>query len=254
MLEYAMTFFFAFMLAGNMAFFYTFQKYEENLESVHRQQIELASQRAEIERLRQTSELREDFRETLHNAEHYMRVIGEWARENRVQEIAELVDEMSGKLSLGESGEYCQNKMLDMILHDYEERVRRHGVAFDAYVEPGSVLDIRDDDMMVMFGNLLDNALTASVQEQGDASVSVRVFMQGNGKICVAKVTNSFTGRMTENGGRLASTKRDGGIHGAGIPSVSRAAEKYGGYLEHYADGEQFVAVLVLPVPEEKMQ
>lgn len=248
-LKYVMTFFFACMLVGNMLFFYAFQKYTENLEESHQQKIELAYQKSEIERLTEITEIKEDYNETLHNATHYLRVIGELAHENKNQEICEVVEKLNGRINRDNVCEYSSNKMLNTILFEYNCKAKKAGVDFDIYVEPGCILaHIQDIDLISMLGNLLDNAVLAASNEKGNSLVSVRIFMQKNGKLCIMKVVNDFTGGLKEENGKLLSTKKEAGRHGVGMISVSRTAEKYGGYLEHYIEDLKFNAILVLPV------
>ena len=114
LLKIMMTFFFVCMLVGNMLFFYAFQKYTENLNETHQQQVELVYQKAEIERLTQIAELNEDFNETLHNAAHYLKVIGELAYENKNNEICDVVEKLNGKLNRENIYEYSHHKMLNV--------------------------------------------------------------------------------------------------------------------------------------------
>ena len=101
---------------------------------------------------------------------------------------------------------------------------------------------------MGSLSNLLDNAILAASKKKKDFSVMVRIFMQKDGKLCVIKVVNDFAEELKEVRGRLISTKKEAGVHGIGLSSVSKIAEQYSGYLEHYISDEKFNAVVVLAV------
>lgn len=249
LLKVIMIFFFVCMLVGNMLFFYAFQKYTENLNETHQQQVELVYQKAEIERLTQVAELNEDFNETLHNATHYLKVIRELAYENKNNEICNIAEKLNGKLNRENIYEYSHHKMLNTILSEYNDKAQKARVDFDVYVEPGCVLEhIENIDLITMLGNILDNAVSAASKKEGDTSIVIRIFMQRNGKLCIMKVVNDFTEELKEDNGRLFSTKKGTGIHGIGITSVSKIAGKYGGYLEYYVDDLKFNAILLLPI------
>ncbi len=248
-----MTFFFVCMLAGNMLFFYVFQKYAENLNETHIQQMEIVYNKAEIKRLSQISELNEDFNEILHNTTHYLKMIRELAYENRNKEICDMVDNLSGKLKRENVYEYSHHRILNTILSEYNDKAYNIGIEFDAYVEPGCILEyVQDIDLISMLGNMFDNAILAASKKENGAVITVRIFMQKDGKLCVIKVVNDFTGEIKEDKGKLLSTKKESGIHGIGISSISKMAEKYGGYMEHYKEECKFNAILVLPVPVSK--
>ena len=248
-LKVLMTFFFGCMIAGNILLFYAFQKHAENLSENARQQLELLYQKAEVERLTKIAEWNENYNEVVHNTSHYLKVIGQLAYERKYNEICEVVDKLNGKLNREEVCEYSSHKMLNIILSEYSIKAEKKGVVFDAYVEPGCVLEhIQDVDLITMLGNLLDNAILASSKRGKGSSVVVRIFMQREGKLCVLKVVNDFLGEIKENDGRLLSTKKDAGIHGIGLSSVYKIAEQNNGYLEHYIIDNKFNAIIVLSV------
>lgn len=62
------------------------------------------------------------------------------------------------------------------------------------------------------------------------------------------KVVNDFVEDLKEVKGKLISTKKEAGVHGIGLSSVSKIAEYYNGYLEYYIIDGKFNAVLVMMV------
>ena len=246
-LKVLMTILLFLMTFGSILLFYAFQKHTENISENARQQMEILHQKAEVERLTQIAELNESHRQLVHDTSHYLKLIGKLAQENKYDELYEIVEKLNGTLFQGEVVEYCGHRMLDTILSEYREKAKQSEISFDAYVEPGSTLrGIEDVDLITMLGNILDNAwLAASKIDM--ASISVRIFMQKDGGLCVIKVVNDFIGELKEINDKLVSTKCDKGIHGVGISSVKKTAKRYGGFFEHYVEQKRFHAVLVLP-------
>lgn len=248
-LKILMTLFFGCMIAGNMLLFYAFQKYTENLSEKSKQELEILYQRAEVERLTKIAEWNDNYNEIVHNTSHYLKVIGQLAYERKNDEICKVVDKLNGKLNREGIFEYSNHKMLNIILSEYSVKAESAGAVFDVYVEPGCILNhIQDVDLITMLGNLLDNAILAASKKKKDSSVVVRIFMQKDGKLCVIKVINDFVEKVQEVGGRLISTKKEAGVHGIGLASVSKIAEQNNGYLEHYIIDGKFNAVVVLLV------
>lgn len=248
-LKVLMTLFFVFIIVGNMLLFYAFQKYTENLSENAKQQLELLYQKAEVERLTKISKLNDNYNEMVHNAAHYLKVIDQLAYENKSDEICAVVEKLNGKLNRENFYEYSDHKMLNIILSEYSSKAKQENINFDAYVEQGCQLShIQDVDLIAMLGNLLDNAFLAATNKGMGSSVVVRIFMQKDGKLCVIKVVNDFAGKIKEIKGKIISTKMEKGIHGIGLASVSKIAEQYNGYLEHYVEEEVFNAVIVLPI------
>ena len=133
------------------------------------------------------------------------------------------------------------------ILSEKGRLAEKQNIIFDAYVEPGIVLDMVEDvDLIAMLGNLLDNALRAAKTYKEEAFVNVRIYMQDIRGFCVLKIVNSYSGDIIMKEDTFISTKKEKGIHGLGIKSVNRMAEKYGGYLTCKAKDDVFEAVLLI--------
>ncbi len=246
-----MTIFFVCMLLSNILVFYAFQRYTEGLYKESEHQIEIMHQRAEIYRLNQITEMNDKYKEMVHNTSHFYKVIGEMAAEHQNEEIYELVKKLDETFEKNVVKVYSNYKILNTLLAENEAKSNKFGIQFDAYVEQGTDLNnISDIDMITMIGNLLDNAVVAAAKKKEKSIVKVRIFMQNEGSICVVKVVNDFDGKLIKKEGKLITTKKNGGLHGIGMTSVNRTAEKYNGYLEYYIEDNKFVAVLILPVEQ----
>lgn len=188
--------------------------------------------------------------EFIHNMNHYFVAIGELARAEHCEQIISLVEELNGKLSRNERIIYTTHKVLNAILSEKKNKASEQQIEFDIYVEPNIKLDkIADGDMVVMLGNLLDNALEAASRcEDGKRKISVRVYMEKEGKICVIKIWNYFVSPPVRHKSGFVSTKRNRERHGIGMKSIENTAKKYSGYLQCFLEEERFTAILILPV------
>lgn len=247
LLRIIMTLFFICMMLGNIVLFYSFQRYTENLSETAKQQIELQYKNAEIERLSKIIEMNEVYNETVHNLSHSLKVIDQLAVENDVERIRTVVEELTGNLSLREVSEYSNHKMLNTILSEYAAKAKKNRVVFDVYVEPGCVLKhIEDIDLVSMLGNLFDNSIEAA-SKADNPSIVTRIFMHKSGKMCMIKVVNDYEGNIKIINDKVVSTKEEG-IHGIGLASVLKTAEKYNGSFSYYTEEQKFTAVLILPI------
>ena len=239
--------FFALLIISDMLLFYAFRDHTENLSRNISQQIEIVRQKAELDRLTKISVLNDNYNEIVHNTTHYLKVIEQLAEENKCEKIKKITEEINGRLNNNSNAEYSSNKMINTILAEYADKAEEKKIKFDAYVEPGCILSmIQDIDLVTMIGNILDNAMTAAQKARG-SEIVFRMFMQKDGELCIIKVVNDFIGEIKEDKDILLSTKRESGVHGVGLRSVSRIAEQYGGYFEYYYDEHKFNSVIILP-------
>ncbi len=247
-LRIVMTLFFVFMVLGNMVLFYAFQRHTEEMNRTNAQKIELLHKNAEIQRLTKITEMNDSYNETIHNMTHSLKLIEQLAMEHNVDGIKDIVEDLTGKMIQREVYEYSNYKILNTILSEYKDKAELNNINFDIYVEPGCVLkNIKDIDFVSIIGNILDNAFEA-VSGIDDAIIEFKMFMHEKGKMCIIKVVNDYKGKIIESNGKLQTTKTEKGIHGIGLNSISRNAEKYQGSFSYYTEDNKFYAILILPV------
>lgn len=248
MLRTIMTLFFVFMVLGNMVLFYAFQKHTEDISESARQEVELVHKNAEIERLAQIAEMNDSYNETVHNMTHSLKAIEQIAMEHNVESIREIVEDLTGRLVQRAVYEYSHHRMINTILSEYVAKAEKKEIKFDVYVEPGCIVkQIKDIDLVSMLGNILDNAFEATVKVNAP-SVMFRMFMHEKGKMCIIKVVNNYEDDIVEKNGIVQTTKKEKGIHGIGLRSISKTAEKYKGSFTYYTEEKKFYAILILPI------
>ena len=202
----------------------------------------------ELVYLEQLEKKEENHSEFIHNINHYFIAIKELARTEHCEQIVNFVQELNGKLLLNERIIYTNYRVLNAILTEKSGEAAEKQVGFDVYVEPMLKLEgIADCDLVAMVGNLIDNALEAAVKCEGEKRrVSVKIFMEREGKVCVMKLVNYFITPPIRKKTGFMSTKKDQEIHGIGIKSVEKTARKYGGHLQCVTEKDKFSAILFL--------
>lgn len=236
------------MVSGNMVLFYIFQKYTGDIRKLEKQEVELIYKDAEIERLTKITEMNDNYNEAVHNMTHSLKAIEQLAMEHNVEHIQEIVEELIGKLIQREIYEYSSHKMINIILSEYMEKANKQEIKFDVYVEPGCIINqVKDIDIVSMFGNVLDNAFEAASKVDAP-SVFFRMFMHEKGKMCIIKVVNDYGEDMIEKNGAVQTTKKEEGIHGIGLKSIEKTAKKSNGSFSYYTEDKKFYAVLILPI------
>lgn len=204
----------------------------------------------ELVYLEQMEKKEEKHSELIHNMNHYFTAIGELARVEHCEQIVSLVEELNGKLLQNERIIYSTHKVLNAILSEKANEAAEQKIKMDIYVEPFLRLGgISDGDLVAMLGNLLDNAIEAAAQCEDDKRrITVRIYMEKEGKLCVVKLVNYFaTPRIRQRSG-FVSTKRNRELHGIGLKSVEKTARKYHGYLQCLPEKGKFLTILIIGI------
>ena len=163
-------------------------------------------------------------------------------------EILSLLGDMEVELDTLTRKRYTSNHILNAILWEKSVLAERQGVQMDIAVEenPGWAY-IAGKDLIVMAGNLLDNAIEAAKQ---CTHGSVHVALHAQEHFLVMEVENTYIGTYAVNDGEKhilpVSTKPDAGNHGFGIANVRDTAQKYGGLLYIEQNGNRFITILTI--------
>lgn len=216
---------------------------------VERQKTEIANQilslqGAQYQQLLRTveenSRIRHDFR-------HQMIVISELAMHNEYEKLKEYVgrymDDVQTEIQM-----YSYSAALNALVSYYESICRRRGIRSDFSISLPEKLAVSDQDLCVMLGNLLENAMDG-VQDMEDPYISLKIRQTASNMLAV-KVSNPYQGQVIKEGGHYRSSKKGG--FGQGLESVNMIAVKHDGMMEVLTEQQIFTVKILLQIlPEE---
>ena len=219
------------LLLTLMAFFLLlFQFYRTAWESVQNLELLQENQMLEMESRRysqlreymaQTRRLRHDFRQHLH-------VISGLAEGGRTEELREYLSEYENEF-VDAHATYCANGALDAIAGYYAATAAQKQIPIEWTLQMPEKLPMRESDLCMVLGNLLENALRASERlPEKERHVSVICQMLSPAMLGLI-VENCYDGQIARREGRLLSTSHPG--YGTGLLSVETVAKKYHGQM-----------------------
>lgn len=239
---------FAFLLLGNILMFYAFNRYSEQMERGMQQELIISKQNMDLKYYDQIEVLNEKYKEFIHNTNHYLKAIGQLAKGDNGDEILDILNELHIELEKNETIVYCENHTINAILSERKMQAVKNQVIYDVYVEPCVELEgVAASDLIIMLGNLLDNAIIAANKCEFESKVMVRIFVNSETNFHVIKIVNDCCGEIKMDNGKFITTKNDKELHGIGIENVKSTVKKYGGYLECFIEGMKFTAILIIP-------
>lgn len=114
---------------------------------------------------------------------------------------------------------YTDNRMLNIILNDKLKKAVQEGIAVDVKIGNISLDGMKDVEITTIFANLLDNAIEAAVQAEGEKFIKIQA--ERFHDFHIIKLINE----KGKNG------KKEGHI-GIGLENVRNALKKYEGTME----------------------
>ena len=144
------------------------------------------------------------------------------------------------------------NTVLDAVVSSKLMLARSQGIEISIQAVYPETIDIEDNDLCAIAGNLLDNAIEACqrMNQNGQPQfISFSVLIKG--KNLALSITNSYNGEIWRSGKKFITTK-DHKFHGIGIQYVDSIIDKYHGHvLREYQDGVFETHVMLLLVPHK---
>lgn len=233
------------LLFSNIVVFYILEKLGIVMEQNRLYEVEKVQSELNERYYDRLEEISTNTNKYIHNLKEYLTAIGRLARENRNEDILHILEDMEAGAESIVTKRYTSNPLLNAILCEKEQIAEKAKVAMTISVEPQMELDfIKSGDMIVMMGNLLQNAIEAAGKgEAGFVDVSVN---GSDEKFVVFIVENNYFEEVKNKDGHYYSAKRGYREYGLGIRCVEETVEKYGGilYLQH-GDGI-FKAILTI--------
>lgn len=139
---------------------------------------------------------------------------------------------------------HSDNIVIDSILNYKLQEAESRGADISLNLKIPSDLKFISVDMVVILGNLLDNAIEAINKLETNKKILVSISYKKG--ILFIHVENSFNGKVNMVNGNIISSKNEKINHGLGMQNISRTLEKYNGSMEYsYTDNKFIVYVMM---------
>lgn len=172
-----------------------------------------------------------------HDLENHLSIIYSLSESRETDKLKEYLSEL-----LEEKNEIYQythsgNVVIDSIMNFKLQEAGNKGVCIAAELCVPEELPVKSSDLTVILGNLMDNAIQASIYlNKGDRIVEAAI--RYDKSRLIIDIKNRYDNLILYEKGKLVTTKEDKKIHGVGLVNVKTVVERYGGILKlEHSDG-----------------
>ncbi len=195
------------------------QNRQEQMESVYQNQYHsMESRIAEARKIR-------------HDLRHHFVMISQYMKDGQIEEAQAYIDQYYKALPFEEALIYCQHYATNALLTYYGQIAKENDIAVDIQLNMPAEVAIKTDDLTVVFGNLLENAVHANldgIKESKDFTPWIKIMGNYDGNALTLNVKNASLHEAKMNDKNMyISTKHEG--TGIGVRSVQDMVEKYNG-------------------------
>ncbi|GFI45712.1 sensor histidine kinase DpiB [Lachnospiraceae bacterium] len=191
------------------------------------------------------SENLERQRKRTHEYKNQISVISALAAARQYQELLAYVEKADAALGLHMDAIDTNHVIVNAILNTKYREATDKGIVFVLKANDLSRLWLREEDIVLILSNLLNNAMEACEHSQEKV---IRLKFVLEEKQAVISVKNSMAGPPVVEDGKFQTTKtKDVQEHGMGIRNVIETVENYGGKYTIGFDRGGFVFSIILP-------
>lgn len=185
-------------------------------------------------------------REQRHDLHHHLSVLRAFTRTGENAKLDAYLDALTAQLPSEPEGLYCENVAVNAVVAYYAARAKKDGIDLSVQLSvPAEPEQITDNELCVLFGNLLENGVEACGRmTEGPRFIRLKSRLQY--ETLTIAMDNSFDGTVQRENGALRSSKRPEA--GVGTASVTAVAERHGGGAQFEADGRVFLSSVYVRV------
>ncbi len=124
---------------------------------------------------------------------------------------------------------FTDNDIFNAIINTKLELCKQKGILTEIIVSNEAVLNIKTEDIAVLFGNIFDNAIEASEKTKNKV---ILLNIQVQGEYVSIYMENSFDNKYSDI--NLKTTKENKDKHGFGIKNVKKIVEENEGMIQYF--------------------
>ncbi len=183
---------------------------------------------------------------TFHDMHNHIGAVRSLLTAEKYDKAIEYLDNLQKPVSGIALNVWTGDETVDYLINSRIAAAENEGIDFETQIEFPKNTNIGGADLCAVLGNLLDNAFEAVHRDDSGKKRSIKLTIRRINRMLVIKVVNTFNGEINITGGKLRTTKTDGGLHGWGVVSARTAAAKYDGTITTTAENDIFTAVATL--------
>lgn len=184
----------------------------------------------------------EENRRMRHDIQHHLHTIQILIEQGRHEDASQYAAELMPQHAAQRQLLQCENTVVDAFLSSRIREAERNGTQINAQIALPSELAIQNTDLIIVFGNLLDNAMEACA---GVAQPEICIDAHLSKGCLVIHEENPTTIRPMEKQRRIPELERGLGLH-----ILEEMSSKYNGEFQYEAADGRFQITLILNIEE----
>lgn len=180
-----------------------------------------------------------------HDLHNHMEMLHHFLIQGKVGDALQYLEDIHAPLQEITQTVWTGDDALDYLINSKIALAQQQNIQTKINIEFPRHTNIRCADLTAILGNLLDNALEATLNAPG-RSHFINLTIRRINEMLIIKIENDCKNMPTGSNGDLQTTKSNGGLHGFGLKSARTAAKRYDGTVETTCMNNLFCTVVTL--------
>ncbi|MCD7778494.1 MAG: ATP-binding protein [Clostridiales bacterium] len=183
-----------------------------------------------------TSKIRHDYK-------NHMLVLKNYILSDKKDESLNYIDNIIGGLNYDKEIVNTKNIVIDGLINYKLREYKENNINLDLNIFVPETLFVTNYDLNIIFGNMIDNALTAVIKtDKREISIIIKII----DKALFIRVGNTFDGHIVKKDSGLMTTKEDTANHGFGVDIIKETIKKYDGEIDIVYEDNFFYNTIIL--------
>ncbi len=214
-------------------------------EKLRKSEVQIESKQNQLQAFRDMQALYERQGRKLHDYKKQLATLQELLKDGDTKAAIEFTEQLTKSIAVEMSEVNVGHPVVNAVLNQQYRVAKEKNIGMTFAVSDLHDIRISDDDIVVLLGNLIENAIheCEKVISQGQmASIQVK-FVEKDSRL-ILTVRNPVVQRVDITDNKVKGAQKDG--HGIGLSNVESVVEKYSGTFAISCDEKEFTAVAVM--------
>ena len=177
-----------------------------------------------------------------HDMRHFLTNISSLIQNGEIDRARDYIDEIVNDVDKTSVYKYCKNKIVNMILSSYEERIKSNNIELKYDIDIPENLPFRDVDLTAILSNSIENAVKATLStKEGERFIDFKLITKENKLLFSLKNTYGKEPLLVDG---IPVSDREG--HGIGTQSIFYVVKKLKGNCEFFIEDNLFVLRVII--------
>ncbi|WP_141722882.1 sensor histidine kinase [Cellulosilyticum sp. I15G10I2] len=186
----------------------------------------------------------ENIKSIRHDLKNHLSVLESFIKKDQkdkaLEHISQIISSSYAEKEYASSGNIDIDSILNFKLQEAKDKAIDIALELVIPIE----INVTAFDMVVVLGNLLDNALYAADRLEKNKQITIKITYKKG--ILFIHIDNTFDGQVHYQGEQIVTLHTDSENHGIGLNNIRDVLQKYNGTIEiHHTENKFYVDVLM---------